>query len=890
MNEWLVARLDGLRNEGFAAALWHRVSSGGHPGLGDIGGSPRDAAALELGAASAEHEDLQQRRERVDVHEGAGGAAALVLRRVLLVPLDQGVEILVEEALEQVSLLVALLVMQGKDLLQPLRHMGVPGRLRVVHLHDADARYGRRAGGAKVVRLKHQTDAFRHGDAVTVLERQDLRVVHQRVEAFHPGRVYGAIEENPALRLDAAAVVHTHIGQRLAPTLVIVGVSCPDLLCTLAVAVQESREDALRGVPEGRTTEQVAQRAGLGVDHMDLDTTEDDGADLHGRFSLVFLCSGGCAALQRTLPLQNLVQLRVGHALGRRGASVALAARDHAGSRARGPSRRVVRADQAWRPAVEASSAGAEIAVRVRGRELRARRFGPVVVGQAAADVGMNLDAKMVPHLRRRRFRDFGHGSREELPDQRLPHQRIAENDVAVALLLTVPQLEHLLHGIHVVAAFDVHLHAGLLHRGSHAVPRPALFRRGCEGVDLDTRRQDTIKDQREHRVVVIYFGRSAILRRPFVGGVTTTVLLLTGLLLGLINAVGAVHDVGFGGLRPQRTIQDAFHAAQAEAVVRLLAQLRLQKAIKQREALGKHAGVLEASDLQHHFHNSGDVRLHHRAGAHEGLEVVGQLVAAHARPVVQSHRRPVGILDHKRGEDGVDVRRDHAEDTRRHAIHLVEADPRAGGGAAVQDPRHRCVLEAVTAVEDGDELAEALREILYRLRLARAGRTQGSASAPHVQSGGHGQHATLRHGGGDEATSVAHVLVAEAHVDHALADLDAALHDVATGGRLVSGSVAVACAAICRSPADAACSQRLPGVGNYVSAHTTAVSLERPVCRLVCDEVVPQAHLPRKGLLVRDALRDEVLHDITSIDLDGQQVRKLLASNGSTELVEDEA
>ena len=231
---------------------------------------------------------------------------------------------------------------------------------------------------------------------------------------------------------------------------------------------------------------------------------------------------------------------------------------------------------------------------------------------------------------------------------------------------------------------------------------------------------------------------------------------------------------VGVGALERARRVEHRLDGAEAEVVVVLLRELLLHQVVERRHLLREHLGGLEALGEEHDLDDERDVRLHHRHGPQQRLEVLGQLGAARVAGVHRDEdaaRRveldllalePEELLVLRHGrEDAQDLLRHDGEHLHLDAVELVEARPRARLREAREHAAERLVVEAVGAVEDDALLGQVLREVLDRLRLARARGALRQPAAVQVERGGERGVAAVGERRDNQPRRVGEVLVA---------------------------------------------------------------------------------------------------------------------------------
>jgi len=76
-------------------------------------------------------------------------------------------------------------------------HVRVPAEIAGVDIEDSGSRHGGRRGGLEVTDLKEHAHRRRQRDSLVAGQRQDLVVVHHRVERLDPHRVDITVENDP---------------------------------------------------------------------------------------------------------------------------------------------------------------------------------------------------------------------------------------------------------------------------------------------------------------------------------------------------------------------------------------------------------------------------------------------------------------------------------------------------------------------------------------------------------------------------------------------------------------------------------------------------------------------------------------------------------------------
>eukprot|EP00962_Isochrysis_galbana_P019781 scaffold5766_cov110-Isochrysis_galbana.AAC.8 len=240
------------------------------------------------------------------------------------------------------------------------------------------------------------------------------------------------------------------------------------------------------------------------------------------------------------------------------------------------------------------------------------------------------------------------------------------------------------------------------------------------------------------------------------------------------------------GPLQVSGRAKDGHHRAHAIVVVVLRRELLRAQLVGLHDLARQRPRLEVARREQHHLANHRVVGHHHRDGAEEHLEVVGQLGPA---GVARVHRDK-GVAHHLERErrtfeqellgvgrlgalDGQDLLRDHREHLEVDPVELVEADPGASRGNALEKLGHRDVVETVGAVHHDALYGHRLAQVLGRLRLAGARWALGRAAEVQLKRTHERPIAAVGQWGDDQAALHTHVLipVGELGRDHAHAD-----------------------------------------------------------------------------------------------------------------------
>ena len=221
--------------------------------------------------------------------------------------------------------------------------------------------------------------------------------------------------------------------------------------------------------------------------------------------------------------------------------------------------------------------------------------------------------------------------------------------------------------------------------------------------------------------------------------------------------------------------------------VVALAGELLGAEAVGRDQLPGQVAGLQVPAAVQEDLGDERVVRDHHRHGAEEGLQVVGELGPPcvpgvhrdeHGARVPEAELCPLELEHrHLRGLgplDGQDLLRDHAEHLEVDPVELVEARPGPGARQPLEELPHGQVVQAVRAVEDDALHGDRLGQVLGGLRLARPRGPLRRPAQVQVQGAHQRPVAPVRERGDDQPAAVPQVLVpvVDGGVDHPHDDL----------------------------------------------------------------------------------------------------------------------
>eukprot|EP00968_Pinguiococcus_pyrenoidosus_P008406 scaffold602_cov298-Pinguiococcus_pyrenoidosus.AAC.10 len=258
---------------------------------------------------------------------------------------------------------------------------------------------------------------------------------------------------------------------------------------------------------------------------------------------------------------------------------------------------------------------------------------------------------------------------------------------------------------------------------------------------------------------------------------------------LGVSAGVAELLLVQRGALEVTCANEDALQRSEAKVVVRLVRELLLAEVEEAYDSRAQRFRVFEALPEEHDLGDELAVRVDHRDGAEEPLEIVRQVRPPRVARIhrdedadlrVQGHALSAeGDLTSFRLEtllNGQDLLTDRAQNPLLETIEFVKASPGSDLAEAHKDAPHGRVVEGLVTVEHQGPQAQEAAQAFHALRLTCAGGAEGVPSHPQLQGLRQGQVAAIGQRRRHQALSHAQVLVAVSEVGVCHANLDVAV------------------------------------------------------------------------------------------------------------------